>query len=75
MEDDIKKIKSNPMRRIVTPPKNKPDLTAIENMDDLSAGINGMVELNKSMDWKLWEILKIMQKIEKKLDNGSEANE
>ena len=75
MEDDIKKIKSNPMRRIVTPPKNKSDLTAIENMDDLSAGINGMVELNKSMDWKLWEILKIMQKIEKKLDNGSEANE
>ncbi len=26
-------------------------------------------ELAKSMDWKLWEILLIMQKLEKKLNN------
>jgi len=26
------------------------------------------LELAKSMDWKLWEILQIMQRLEKKLD-------
>ena len=42
-----------------------------------------MMELAKSMDWKLWEILQIMQKLEKKLgsidlvddeDNGPKLN-
>jgi len=28
---------------------------------------NDFMELAKSMDWKLWEILQIMQRLEKKL--------
>lgn len=30
-------------------------------------GGSDMMELAKSMDWKLWEILQIMQKLEKSL--------
>ncbi len=33
------------------------------------ASDRNMMELAKSMDWKLWEILLIMQKLEKKLNN------
>ena len=29
---------------------------------------NDFMELAKSMDWKLWEILQIMQRFEKKFD-------
>ena len=28
---------------------------------------SGKTELAKSMDWKLWEILQIMQRLEKKI--------
>ena len=28
-----------------------------------------MMELAKSMDWKLWELLQIMQRLEKQLGN------
>ena len=32
----------------------------------------GLMEMAKTMDWKLWEILQIMQRLEKKFnDNGS----
>ena len=34
-----------------------------------------MQELAKSMDWKLWEILQIMQRLEKKLGNIAIDNE
>jgi len=30
-----------------------------------------MMEMAKTMDWKLWEILQIMQRLEKKLANWS----
>tara|TARA_Y100000385_G_scaffold146749_1_gene152354 strand:- start:1180 stop:1353 length:174 start_codon:yes stop_codon:yes gene_type:complete len=35
----------------------------IENTGDAE----NMTELAKSMDWKLWEILQIMQRLEKKI--------
>jgi len=35
----------------------------------VDAPASDMMELAKSMDWKLWEILQIMQKVEKKLSN------
>ena len=35
--------------------------------DEITSEDRGMMELAKSMDWKLWEILLIMQKLEKKL--------
>jgi len=39
-----------------------------ETPDEIPAESNqDMMELAKSMDWKLWEILQIMQKLEKKL--------
>ena len=37
--------------------------------DEITSEDRGMMELAKSMDWKLWEILLIMQKLEKKLTN------
>lgn len=35
--------------------------------DTPAGGERDWVELAKSMDWKLWEILQIMQKLEKSL--------
>tara|TARA_B100001094_G_scaffold231256_1_gene226019 strand:- start:1036 stop:1215 length:180 start_codon:yes stop_codon:yes gene_type:complete len=34
-----------------------------------SAPDNATIELAKSMDWKLWEILQLLQRLEKKLGN------
>ena len=34
-------------------------------------GNQDMMEMAKTMDWKLWEILQIMQRLEKKLANWS----
>ena len=33
------------------------------------ASMENFYELAKTMDWKLWEILQIMQRLEKKLSN------
>ena len=33
------------------------------------ASMENFYELAKTMDWKLWEILQIMQRLEKKLGN------
>jgi len=39
-----------------------------ETPDETPTGADqDMMELAKSMDWKLWEILQIMQKLEKSL--------
>jgi hypothetical protein len=39
-----------------------------ETPDEIPAESNqDMMEMAKTMDWKLWEILQIMQKLEKKL--------
>ena len=35
------------------------------------ASMENFYELAKTMDWKLWEILQIMQRLEKKLSNLS----
>lgn len=35
------------------------------------ASMENFYELAKTMDWKLWEILQIMQRLEKKLGNLS----
>ena len=39
------------------------------------ASENDMMELAKTMDWKLWEILQILQRFEKKISvlDGAEA--
>ncbi len=29
---------------------------------------NSMMEMAKSMDWKLWEMLQVLQRLEKKVD-------
>jgi hypothetical protein len=39
-----------------------------ETPDEIPAESNqDMMEMAKTMDWKLWEILQIMQKLEKRL--------
>jgi hypothetical protein len=38
-------------------------------------GGNELIELAKSMDWKLWEILQLMQRVEKKLTVTEESEE
>ena len=44
--------------------------------DDIGAtsvtGDRDLMEMAKTMDWKLWEILQIMQRLEKKLAVGDE---
>ncbi len=45
-----------------TPDADVPSSTKTEAPAD-------MMELAKSMDWKLWEILQIMQRLEKQLGN------
>ncbi len=38
-------------------------------------GGNELIELAKSMDWKLWEILQLIQRVEKKLTVTEEPEE
>jgi len=45
------------------------DEVPASNADVASTPDDAMTELAKSMDWKLWEILQIMQRLEKKLGN------
>ena len=40
---------------------------ATEEMTDVDFR-NNMIELAKSADWKLWELLKTIQRLEKKVD-------
>ncbi len=42
-----------------------------------TASDNELMELAKTMDWKLWEILQILQRFEKKISvlDGAEAPE
>lgn len=40
-----------------------------------NSGTPDIQELAKSMDWKLWEMLQIMQRLEKKLSNIAIDNE
>ena len=55
--------------RVIDEVKSSEDATSdLENSSDLQ-------ELAKSMDWKLWEILQIMQRLEKKLGNIAIDNE
>lgn len=50
--------------------------------DETSEPDRNLMEMAKTMDWKLWEILQIMQRLEKKLagvdivksDEGSELD-
>ena len=42
----------------------------IVNDDESVDGDVPMMELAKSMDWKLWEILQILQRFEKKFNQG-----
>ena len=43
------------------------EAVAEETKDE--ASMENFYELAKTMDWKLWEILQIMQRLEKKLGN------
>ena len=45
------------------------EAVAEETKDE--ASMENFYELAKTMDWKLWEILQIMQRLEKKLGNIS----
>ena len=41
-----------------------------ETPDELETGDNrALMDMAKTMDWKLWEILQIMQRLEKSLKN------
>ena len=42
------------------------DKAAVEEMTDVDFR-NNMVELAKSADWKLWELLQTIQRLEKKI--------
>lgn len=42
------------------------DAAAVEEMTDVDFR-NNMVELAKSADWKLWELLQTIQRLEKKI--------
>ena len=45
------------------------DETPDAEVDNSSTEDRDYMELAKSMDWKLWEILQIMQRLEKQLGN------
>lgn len=42
-------------------------IRVIENEETPATEDQTMMELAKSMDWKLWELLQTMQRLEKKL--------
>lgn len=49
-------------------------IRVIDDTPEEKAGINSgdrdMMEMAKTMDWKLWEILQIMQRLEKAMKTG-----
>ena len=49
----------------------------VKSSEDVESntGTSEILELAKSMDWKLWEMLQIMQRLEKKLGNIAIDNE
>tara|TARA_Y100000389_G_scaffold116399_1_gene113552 strand:- start:1800 stop:1982 length:183 start_codon:yes stop_codon:yes gene_type:complete len=54
-------------------------IRVIENEDTPVTEEQTMMEIAKSMDWKLWELLQTMQRLEKKLtvlatDEDSDAD-
>ena len=49
------------------------EAVAEETKDE--ASMENFYELAKTMDWKLWEILQIMQRLEKKLGNLSVSDD
>lgn len=51
------------------------EVPASEDAKTDSVNSTDLQELAKSMDWKLWEILQIMQRLEKKLGNIAIDNE
>tara|TARA_B100001248_G_C27391948_1_gene462934 strand:+ start:1538 stop:1720 length:183 start_codon:yes stop_codon:yes gene_type:complete len=51
------------------------EVPSSEDAQSDSVNSSDLQELAKSMDWKLWEILQIMQRLEKKLGNISIDNE
>jgi len=42
-------------------------IRVIENEETTATEDQTMMEIAKSMDWKLWELLQTMQRLEKKL--------
>ena len=51
-------------------------IRVIDDTPEESMGIGGdrdFMEMAKTMDWKLWEILQIMQRLEKAFKNGMEV--
>tara|TARA_Y100000385_G_scaffold276381_1_gene322030 strand:+ start:3551 stop:3775 length:225 start_codon:yes stop_codon:yes gene_type:complete len=40
--------------------------------ESINGGDRDLMEMAKTMDWKLWEILQIMQRLEKALKKGME---
>ena len=51
------------------------EVPASEDAKTDSVNSTDLQELAKSMDWKLWEMLQIMQRLEKKLGNIAIDNE
>ena len=51
------------------------EVPSSEDANTDSVNSTDLQELAKSMDWKLWEILQIMQRLEKKLGNIAIDNE
>ena len=49
-------------------------IRVIDDTPEEAGGINSsdrdMMEMAKTMDWKLWEILQIMQRLEKTIKEG-----
>tara|TARA_B100001057_G_scaffold351465_1_gene352955 strand:+ start:1663 stop:1884 length:222 start_codon:yes stop_codon:yes gene_type:complete len=41
-----------------------------EEAGGINSGDRDMMEMAKTMDWKLWEILQIMQRLEKTIKEG-----
>ena len=51
------------------------EVPSSEDANTDSVNSTDLQELAKSMDWKLWEMLQIMQRLEKKLGNIAIDNE
>lgn len=49
--------------------------TTEETPTDVEKSGGEFLELAKSMDWKLWEMLQLLQRLEKKIIADEKANE
>jgi hypothetical protein len=50
-------------------------IRVIDELDETPSAEQTLMELAKAMDWKLWELLQTLQRLEKKFNASNETDD